>query len=72
MIIRSENDSGMVRYILSHKIGLRTKIIFFGLVAGLISSIAISSLIMMVEKVTAIPAGAFYLVLISAITQSHT
>ena len=72
MITRSENQNGRARNSLSDQIELRLKIIFFGLIAGLISSIAISTLIVMVEKVTAVPAGAFYLVLISAITQSHS
>ena len=72
MIIQSENDNEKFRDILSYKTGLRPKVLVFGLIAGLISSIAISTLIVMVEKVTAIPAGAFYLVLISAITQSHS
>jgi hypothetical protein len=47
------------------------RIISFGLAAGLVSSIGISTLIVMVEKVTAIPVGAFYIVLVSAITQSY-
>ena len=72
MITRSENHNGKARDTLSDQIELRLKIIVFGLIAGLISSIAISTLIVMVEKVTAVPAGAFYLILISAITQSHS
>src|ERR671937_2760440 len=47
------------------------RVICFGLVAGLLSSIGISTLIVMVEKVTAIPVGAFYIVLVSAMTQSY-
>jgi hypothetical protein len=50
----------------------RLKIIFFGLIAGLISSIGISTLIVMVEKATSVPAGAFYLVLMLTITQTHS
>jgi hypothetical protein len=72
VITRSENHNGKARHTLSDQIELRLKIIVFGLIAGLISSIAISTLIVMVEKVTAVPAGGFYLVLISAITQSHS
>jgi hypothetical protein len=72
VITRSENHNGKARHALSDQIELRLKIIVFGLIAGLISSIAISTLIVMVEKVTAVPAGGFYLVLISAITQSHS
>lgn len=55
---------------LSYKIEFRLKIILFGLVAGLISSIGISALILMVEKVTSVPAGAFYLVLMLTITEA--
>ena len=60
------------RVSLSHRVEFRLKIIVFGLIAGLISSIGISTLIVMVEKTMPIPAGAFYLVLVSAITQSHS
>src|ERR687884_1636091 len=56
----------------SYKVNFRLKIILFGLVAGFVSSIGISTLIVMVEKVTSVPAGAFYLVLMLTITQSHT
>ena len=47
------------------------RVISFGLVAGLVSSIGISTLIVMVEKVTTTPVGAFYIVLVSAMTQSY-
>jgi hypothetical protein len=43
----------------------------FGLVAGLISSLAISGLILMVEKVTAVPIGTFYMVLTAALADLH-
>src|ERR687885_2881673 len=56
----------------SYKVNFELKIILFGLVAGFISSIGVSTLIVMVEKVTSVPAGAFYLVLMLTITQSHT
>jgi hypothetical protein len=46
-------------------------IVNFGLIAGLISSLAISGLILMVEKVTAVPVGTFYMVLMAALTESH-
>jgi len=55
----------------SQELKLRLRLIGFGLIAGLISSVGISTLIVMVEKVTAIPAGAFYLVFIASITQTH-
>jgi hypothetical protein len=56
---------------LSHKVEFRLKIALFGLVGGLISSIGVSTLIVMVEKVTSVPAGAFYLVLMLTITGTH-
>jgi hypothetical protein len=55
---------------LSYKIEFRLKIVLVGLVAGLISSIAMSALIVMVEKVIPVPAGAFYLVLMLTITEA--
>jgi len=56
----------------SYKVNFVPKIILFGLVAGFISSIGVSTLIVMVEKVTSVPAGAFYLVLMLTITGSHS
>jgi hypothetical protein len=49
---------------------LRT--LYFGLVAGLVSSLAISGLILLVEKINSLPVGTFYYVLISAITNSYS
>ena len=49
----------------------RVTIIAFGLIAGLLSSLAISGLILVVEKVTAVPVGTFYMVIIAAITDSQ-
>ena len=43
-------------------------ILGYGLVGGVVSSLAISGLILMVEKVTAVPVGTFYMVLMAAIT----
>jgi hypothetical protein len=58
--------------ILSQKPRLsRFTVMSFGLVAGLISSLAISGLILMVEKVTAVPIGTFYVVLMATLTDSH-
>jgi hypothetical protein len=57
---------------LSHRVKSRVKIIVFGLIAGWICSAGISSLIVMVEKVTPVPIGAFYFVIMSTITQSHS
>ena len=49
----------------------RFTVMSFGLVAGLISSLAISGLILMVEKTTAVPVGTFYMVLMAALTNSY-
>jgi hypothetical protein len=49
---------------------LRT--IYFGLVAGLISSLAISGLILLVEKINSLPVGTFYYVLVSALTNTYS
>jgi hypothetical protein len=68
---RSKNHNHIFIFGLAQEWKLRFRVIAFGLIAGLVSSIGISALIVMVEKVTAIPAGAFYLVLISSITESH-
>ena len=43
----------------------------FGLVAGLIASLAISAIIFLAEKVTSLPVGTFYLMLTSAILQTQ-
>ena len=51
-------------------IRFRLKVAGFALIAGLVSSIAISGLLLMVEKVTSVPMGSFYLVLMLAITGS--
>ena len=71
-MIRSRLHYNRTKLSLSDGVEFRLKIILFGLVAGLISSIGISTLIVMVEKVTPVPAGAFYLVLMTALTQSHS
>ena len=71
-MIRSKNHNDKAKVDLSHRLEFRLKIIVFGLIAGLISSIGISTLIMMVEKITPVPAGAFYVVIVSTITQSHS
>ena len=48
------------------------KTIYFGLVAGLVSSLAISGLILLVEKINSLPVGTFYYVLVSALTNSYS
>jgi hypothetical protein len=71
-MIRSRNLNGKAKVSVSHELEFPLRIIVFGLIGGLISSIGVSALIMMVEKVTPVPAGVFYLVLVSTITQSHS
>jgi hypothetical protein len=68
----SSSTNNSTSPILSQKPRLsRFTAVRFGLVAGLISSLAISGLILMVEKVTAVPIGTFYVVLMAALTDSH-
>lgn len=68
----SSSRSNSASPVLSQKPRLsRFTVVRFGVVAGLISSLAISGLILMVEKVTAVPIGTFYLVLMAALTDSH-
>lgn len=71
-MIRSRNLNSKAKVSVSHELEFPLRIIVFGLIAGLISSIGVSALIVMVEKVTPAPAGVFYLVLVSTITQSHS
>jgi len=52
--------------------GSLSRTLYFGLVAGLVSSLAISGLILLVEKINSLPVGTFYYVLISAITNSYS
>jgi hypothetical protein len=47
-------------------------IVYFGLVAGLISSLAVSGLILLVEKINSLPVGTFYYVLVSALTNPYS
>jgi hypothetical protein len=42
-----------------------------GLAAGLISSLAISGLLLLVERISELPVGTFYLVLVSALLQTQ-
>jgi hypothetical protein len=71
-MIQSRNLNGKAKVSVSHELEFPLRIIVFGLIGGLISSIGVSALIVMVEKVTPVPAGVFYLVLVSTITQSHS
>lgn len=73
---RNKNNSNSTNNntapILSHELRFsRFTVLSFGVVAGLISSLAISGLILMVEKVTAVPIGTFYMVLMAALTDSY-
>jgi hypothetical protein len=56
----------------SQFIGSPLRTVCFGLVAGLVSSLAISGLILLVEKINLLPVGTFYYVLISALTNSYS
>jgi hypothetical protein len=53
-------------------IGSPLRTVYFGLVAGLVSSLAISGLILLVEKINSLPVGTFYYVLVSALTNSYS
>ena len=49
-----------------------TKIALFGLAAGLISSLAISGLVLLAERINSLPIGTFYHVRASALTGSYS
>ena len=63
-------SSSMNQYRQSLRFPLRT--VYFGLMAGLASSLAISGLILLVEKINSLPVGTFYYVLVSALTNSYS
>lgn len=52
--------------------GRSLKITVFGLAAGLVSSLAISGLILLVERTSSLPVGTFYYVLSASITNSYS
>src|SRR5215212_539769 len=52
--------------------GSSLRTLYLGLVAGLVSSLAISGLILLVEKINSLPVGTFYYVLVSALTNSYS
>jgi hypothetical protein len=56
---------------LSQKMIPRLELAGAGLVAGFISSLAISALLLLAERVADLPVGTFYLVLASALLQSQ-
>ena len=67
----SNNSNNNIAPSLSRELRLsQFTIVNFGLIAGLISSLAISGLILMVEKATAVPVGTFYMVLMATLTES--
>ena len=66
----SASSSSIMQYRRFTGSALRT--LSFGLVAGLISSLAISGLILLVEKISSLPVGTFYYVLVSALTNSYS
>lgn len=49
----------------------RVAILASGLAAGLIASLAISALMLLAEKVANLPVGTFYIILVSALTQTQ-
>ncbi len=63
-------STSMDQYRQSIRSSLRT--VYLGLVAGLVSSLAISGLILLVEKINSLPVGTFYYVLVSALTNSYS
>jgi hypothetical protein len=65
------SGSSFVRHYLQFR-GSSSRTLYFGLVAGLVSSLAISGLILLVEKINSLPVGTFYYVLVSALTNSYS
>jgi hypothetical protein len=63
--------SSFVRQYLQFR-GSPLRTLSIGLVAGLVSSLAISGLILLVEKINSLPVGTFYYVLVSALTDSYS
>jgi hypothetical protein len=56
----------------NHTLTWRLNILMFGLIAGAISSLCVSSLILLTEKVIGIPVGTFYLIIIDALLHSSS
>lgn len=57
----------------SHEFNDRSlRLAYFGLAAGVISSLAISAMVLMVEKVTSLPVGTFYYVLVAGLTNTYS
>jgi hypothetical protein len=54
----------------NHILTWRLNVLMFGLIAGAISSLCVSSLILLTEKVIGIPVGTFYLIIVDALLHS--
>src|SRR6476661_5551442 len=54
----------------NHSLTWRLNVLMFGMIAGAISSLCVSSLILLTEKVIDIPVGSFYLIIIDALLHS--
>jgi hypothetical protein len=56
----------------NHILTWRLNVLMFGLIAGAISSLCVSALILLTEKVIGIPVGTFYLIIIDALLHSSS
>ncbi len=56
----------------NHTLTWRLNVLVFGLIAGAISSLCVSSLILLTEKLIGIPVGTFYLIIIDALLHSSS
>ena len=56
----------------NHTLTWRLNVLMFGLIAGAISSLCVSSLILLTEKVIGIPVGTFYLIIVDALLHSSS
>ena len=56
----------------NHTLTWRLNVLMFGLIAGAISSLCVSSLILLTEKVIGIPVGTFYLIITDALLHSSS
>lgn len=54
------------------KLMWRSNVLLFGLFAGLISSLCISSIILVTEKVIGLPVGTFYIIVVDALMNSSS
>ena len=56
----------------NHTLTWRLNVLMFGMIAGAISSLCVSSLILLTEKVIDIPVGSFYFIIIDALLHSSS